>query len=417
MNRGFEGGIMWADDEQQNSDSNENGLNPDNFEYHFVACYDGVKGNFLSIYGDAADAAKEYNLSVRDVDSASTKGEMFAGVRWKYVSDAAAFELFRTKAQKDESSMVSTDVIFEESDHDSGEFVKKSDDNLTTKRRPRLSSNDGTTVKRADLPSTSSSKYLSSRAAKLTLHDTVSSAIGTCSEEEIVEDSIYWCDSPEEHDVAITQDGENNFLKDTAQLSLIVLGNEKKKNTGLVSDTSASTSVLEGAGPKGKGQNKKQRTKESDQNNDLSREVSPTLDKQSTVIVAAAAAAAVKISPNSAIVPDSSKITAVTSTKEPSMQHVLDTSQLSFAFFGPSPKGKDYGPHFISREKPYFLRNALGFRLVIEAVQVRVCMRVCALLCLPGLPGQSVVLHLYCLCSMVLYNTVFLIYTVTDVTI
>lgn len=369
---------MWADDEQQNSDSNENGLNPDNFEYHFVACYDGIKGNFLSIYGDAADAAKEYNLSVHDVHSASTKGEMFAGVRWKYVSDAAAFELFRTKAQKDEIGMVSTDVIFEESDHDSGECVKKSDDNLTTKRRPRQSSNDAATVKRADLPSTSSSEYLSSSTAKLTLHDTVSSAIGTCSEEEIVEDSIYWCDSPEEHDIAITQDGENNFLKDTTQLSSIVLGNEKKKNTGLVSDTSASTSVLEGAGPKGKGQNKKQRTKESDQNNDLSREDLPTVHKQSTIV---AAAAVVKISPDSVIVPDSSKITAVTSTKEPSMQHVLDTSQLSFAFFGPSPKGKDYGPHFISREKPYFLRNALGFRLVIEAVQVRVCVRACALLC------------------------------------
>ena len=371
---------MWADDEQQSSDSNENGLNPDNFEYHFVASYDSVKGTFLNIYGDAAEAAKELNLSVRDVDSASTTGEIFAGVRWKYVSDTAAYELFRTKAQKEELVEVAAEVIYVESDSDSVECVKKSEENLSTKKSRHLKSSDGATVRGGDLSSTVSSKHFTSSTAKSVLHDTTSSAVGTSSEEEIVEDNIYWCDSPEEHDVAITQEGGNSILKDSAKMSLIVLENEKKKSSGVVRNTSPS--ALESGGTKGKGQNKKQNTKEIDHNRDIT--ISKD-DKQATTTKASV----VKISSNSATVSDSTKITAVTS-KEPSMDHILDTSQLSFAFFGPSPKGKDYGPHFISREKPYFLRNALGFRLIVEAVQVgvRTCLYVCQP-CLPGLPDVS----------------------------
>ena len=222
-----------------------------------------------------------------------------------------------------------------------------------------------------DLSSAPNREHLSSSTAKLVLHDTPSSTVGISSEEEIVEDNIYWCDSPEEHDVAIAQEGGNSILKDSAQISLIVLENEKKRSTGVVKNTS--TSVLESGGTRGKGQNNKQNTKGNDQNSDLCQEKSRNDDKQSTTTTTTASAASVvvKITSNSAIVLDSTKITAVRSTKEPSMHHILDTSQLSFAFFGPSPKGKDYGPHFISREKPYFLRNALGFRLIVEAVQVR----------------------------------------------
>jgi hypothetical protein len=296
-----------------------------------LACYDIFSDMVLRCYPDAAAAAKELSLSIREINMALLKGENYAGIKWGFIRVDATPK--RKKNGVHELRQIISVAAFEAS-------ISKTGNSCRVKQEIRKS-------EVVDHPVASEafedeiifpvegfldngSNVSSSSTANTTRNKRGSPANG----DGIVEDSIvYWMDLPTDLNgpgpIAAKDHGNDVQVKCFEDVS--------RHST----DSSGSSSSI---------------------SRPLRSDVS--LLGKSTNASRKEAVRAITYEPVYHFMPQNK---------------VLSPSERSFPFYEPDPLTVCYGSHFISREKPYYLRNALGFRLIVEAVQVAICVISCLL--------------------------------------
>lgn len=283
-----------------------------------VACYDLFSHMILRCYHDAATAAKELNLSIREINVALLKGDKYAGIKWGYIRVDATPKLKKNGVH--ELRQIISIAAFEASVSKTGSNgrIRQETGNREIAYHPTNPDTfedeiifpfDGI-LDNASNVSTSSTANTGSRRG--------SPVSGDC----IVEDSIvYWMDLPTDRNgsESITAKDEQNDVESLKNLS--------RHST----DSSGSSSSHK------------------------------SLHSDDFPLVQLSNASGEEAVKESTLEPFDHQL---------QQNQVLSSSERSFPFYEPDPETAYYGSHFISREKPYYLRNALGFRLIVEAVQV-----------------------------------------------
>jgi hypothetical protein len=299
-----------------------------------VACYDLFSDMVLRCYPDAAAAAKELSLSIREINLALLKGENYAGIKWGYIRVDATPK--RKKHGVHELRQIISVAAFEASlsKTESSGRVKQEKRNSKIIDHPVAS---GTFEDEIIFPVDGIHDNVSNVSSSSTANATRNNRGSLASGDGIVEDSIiYWMDLPTDQNgpgpITAKDHGHEVQVKCFEDVS-----RHSTDSSGSSSSSSSSSRPLR---------------------SDIS------LLGKST---------------------NASRIEAVRAVTSEAVYHfmpqnqVLSPSERSFPFYEPDPSTLCYGSHFISREKPYYLRNALGFRLVVEAVQVANCVISCLL--------------------------------------
>lgn len=274
-----------------------------------VACYDQFSNMILRCYLDPATAAKELSLSVREINMALLKGANYAGIKWGYIHVNAKPK--RRQNGYHELRQIISIAAFEASVSKTGSSGRLKQETRNFGRVNHPTATD-TFEDEIIFPVDEILDNVSNASSSSTANTTRSERSSTASGDSIVEDSIvYWMDLSKDRDMP----EPSNKTDDENEV-------QGFKNVSRHSKDSHSDVLT-----------------------------SMKLSNASRAEVATC-------------------ITSDPIDNSMPQNRVLSRSQRSFPFYEPDPLTVCYGSHFISREKPYYLRNALGFRLIVEAVQV-----------------------------------------------
>lgn len=276
--------------------------------FYNVACYDRISNTILRCYRDSAAAATELSLSIREINLALLKGTNYAGIKWGYIHIDETPKL--KKVNRHELRKIISIAAYEASVSKTASHVRM------VRERKHCEVVDLCTVSDSFedeiiFPADALEDDPPDLSNKSVANSTGSGKDSPASTRNIVEDSIvYWIDSPaDQHEPA--SNGDRNDIEFDHSTS-------SAESSSLL--CSAALPLLKSS------------------------------DASGSRAVGAATSAPV----------------------DQSIQrnHIQSSLERSFPFYEPDPKNASFGSHFISREKPYYLRNALGFRLIFEAVQV-----------------------------------------------